>query len=180
MAAELRASQRANGSAQIDVMRSALRGGGIDPGDVGYVEAHGTGTPLGDPIEVEALAEVYRQRSADDPSVYLTSVKANIGHLEIAAGIAGLIKAILVLHHGQIPAQPGLDKINPRVRTDGSRIVIPTEPITMSPDTRRLAGVSSFGFGGTNAHAIIEGMPEDSIADDRELDESPEKNTWRC
>ena len=163
-----------NGSAQVDVMRRALAGGGIDPSQIGYIEAHGTGTPLGDPIEVEALGEVYRRQSADDPPVYLTSVKANIGHLEIAAGIAGLIKAILVLSKGEIPAQPGLDKLNPRVRTEGTRITIPTEPVSLpKDDSRRLAGVSSFGFGGTNAHAIIESF---GGGEESEVDSTPEEN----
>lgn len=150
-----------NGSAQIDVIRRALAGGGVDPDQISYVEAHGTGTPLGDPIEVDALGQVFRRRDPSQQPVYLTSVKANIGHLEIAAGIAGLIKAILVLNHRQLPAQPGLDRINSRIRTEGSRIKIPTEDVQLPEiEGRQLAGVSSFGFGGTNAHAVIERVPE--------------------
>ena len=110
-----------NGSAQAEVIRSAMRGGGVKPSDIGYIEAHGTGTPLGDPIEVEALGEVFADAAGDQPPVYLTSVKANIGHLEIAAGIAGLIKAVLILQNNEIPAQPNLDTINPRISTKGSR-----------------------------------------------------------
>lgn len=159
-----------NGSAQVQVIRNALKGGGVTPADIGYIEAHGTGTPLGDPIEVESLGQVFQQQSASDQPVYLTSVKANIGHLEIAAGIAGLIKAILVLRNGTIPLQPGLDKLNPRIRLEGTRIQIPTEAVEMNDDQpRRIAGVSSFGFGGTNGHAVIESVP-DTIQD-----ETPEK-----
>lgn len=156
-----------NGSAQVQVIRKALAGGGVKPEEIGYVEAHGTGTPLGDPIEVDALGEVYPSRSADEKPVYLTSVKANIGHLEIAAGIAGLIKAILVLRKGHVPLQPGLDKVNPRVITKGTRLKIPTESVTLPDDqSRRLAGVSSFGFGGTNGHAVIEAVAEVQQAED--------------
>ncbi|TWT65367.1 type I polyketide synthase [Allorhodopirellula solitaria] len=153
-----------NGSAQVRVIREALAGGGVSPSDIDYIEAHGTGTPLGDPIEIEALGEVYRQQNPDDRPVYLTSVKANIGHLEIAAGIAGLIKAVMVLQSRTVPLQPGLDKINPRIRTEGTRIRIPTETTSLGePGSRHLAGVSSFGFGGTNAHAVIESIPAPSV-----------------
>ncbi len=154
-----------NGSAQVRVMRKALAGGGVSPSEIDYIEAHGTGTPLGDPIEVEALGEVYRQQTPDDRPVYLTSVKANIGHLEIAAGIAGLIKAVMVLRSRTVPQQPGLDTINPRIRTEGTRIRIPTETTSLGePGSRHLAGVSSFGFGGTNAHAVIESVADPDVA----------------
>lgn len=150
-----------SGTAQQTVIQAALAGGGVAASDIDYIEAHGTGTPLGDPIEVEALGQVFRKRTPNDRPVYLTSVKANIGHLEIAAGIAGLIKTILVLRSGTVPLQPNLDKLNPRIRTEGTRIQIPTETVQVKNDrTRRLAGVSSFGFGGTNGHAIVESMTE--------------------
>ena len=149
-----------NGSAQAEVIRTAMRGGGVEPSEIGYIEAHGTGTPLGDPIEVEALGDVFADPAGDQPPVYLTSVKANIGHLEIAAGIAGLIKSVLILQNGEIPGQPNLDTVNPRINTKGSRIRIPTESVPFTEDDRhRFLGVSSFGFGGTNGHAVLESAP---------------------
>ena len=163
-----------NGSAQVRVIRNALAGGGVSADKIGYVEAHGTGTPLGDPIEVDALGQIYRRGSEADRPVYLTSVKANIGHLEIAAGIAGLIKAVLVLQNRRLPAQPALDTLNPRIRLDGTRIEIPTHDIDLQPiEGRMLAGVSSFGFGGTNGHAILENLSTRNLSEQKVALEGP-------
>ncbi|MEA2149277.1 MAG: hypothetical protein QOD69_1107 [Solirubrobacteraceae bacterium] len=146
-----------NPRAQSALHRSALADAGVDPADVVYVEAHGTGTPLGDPIEARALGEVYGPGSVP---CAIGSVKANLGHLEAAAGIVGLVKAMLVLEHGCAPPQLHFDRLNPEIDLAGTRLHLPAE-LTPLPDTllAPLATVSSFGFGGTNAHAILEAAP---------------------
>jgi acyl transferase domain-containing protein len=143
--------------AQSALHRSALADAAVDPADVVYVEAHGTGTPLGDPIEARALGEVYGPGSVP---CAMGSVKANLGHLEAAAGIVGLVKAMLVLEHGHAPPHLHLQRLNPEIDLAGTRLHLPTE-LAPLPDTGRpaLATVSSFGFGGTNAHAILEAAP---------------------
>jgi acyl transferase domain-containing protein/NADPH:quinone reductase-like Zn-dependent oxidoreductase/acyl carrier protein len=150
-----------NGLAQQAVIRQALDNAQLSPSQITYIEAHGTGTSLGDPIEVEALAEVYGQDRSDVAlSVALASVKTNIGHLEAAAGIAGLIKVILCLHHEAIPPQLHFTQINPHISLTNTPFFIPTETRAWpSLPQRRCAGVSSFGFGGTNAHVILEEAP---------------------
>jgi phthiocerol/phenolphthiocerol synthesis type-I polyketide synthase C len=145
-----------NGVAQEAVLRSALGAAGLEPDRVGYIEAHGTGTALGDPVEVAALRRVYGNPAAGS-TVWIGSAKASIGHLEAAAGIAGFIKTVLVLRHGVIPPQSNFRELNPRIGLDGSRIGIPDQRHQWSPAScPRAAGVSSFGFGGTNAHVIME------------------------
>ena len=152
-----------NPAAQVDVISRAIRDAGIDCGRIGYLEAHGTGTALGDPIEVEALKETFATlRGAAAPlppaSVALSSVKPNVGHLEAAAGIAGLLKAILCVRHGELPATLHLRTLNPNIALDGSplRIVRETAAWPQHDGLPRVAGVSSFGFGGVNAHVIVE------------------------
>lgn len=149
-----------NGLAQQAVIRQALRQAGVQPAQIGYVEAHGTGTPLGDPIELEALQAVLAPgRSPDQPCV-VGSVKTNIGHLEAAAGLAGLIKVVLSLRHGEIPPVLHFKALNPHLSLTGSNFLIPTRCLPWPSGNRpRLAGVSSFGFGGTNAHVVIEEAP---------------------
>lgn len=150
-----------NGLAQQALVHDALAVAQIRPERVGYVEAHGTATPLGDPIEVEALAAVLGQPRDGAPPCYLGSVKANIGHLEAAAGIAGVIKTVLLLQHGQIAPQSGFTTLNPHLSLDGTRLRIASEATPWPPaDPPRVAGVSSFGVGGTNAHVVIEEAPE--------------------
>jgi acyl transferase domain-containing protein len=146
-----------NGPSQERVIRDALRVADVSPSMVGYVETHGTGTPLGDPIEVNALGAVLAEgRSADAP-VAIGSVKTNIGHLEAAAGIAGVIKAVLALRRKEIPAHLHFEQPNPHIDWDRLPIVIPTAPMHFpATDGRRIAAVSSFGFSGTNAHVILE------------------------
>ncbi|MEM6687853.1 MAG: type I polyketide synthase [Planctomycetota bacterium] len=145
-----------SGEAQQRVIQSALKDAGVSPEQVRYIEAHGTGTPLGDPIEIEALGKVFNDRTQSDP-LYVTSVKANIGHTEIAAGIAGLIKTIMVMQKQMIPPQAGLDNFNPHLKFDSSRIVIPRDMIQLETENNScFAGVSSFGFGGTNSHVVLE------------------------
>ncbi|WP_394839241.1 type I polyketide synthase [Pendulispora rubella] len=141
------------------LLRQALERARVSPDRIGYVEAHGTGTSLGDPIEVEALAAVLGAPNADGAPCILGSVKSSIGHLEAAAGIAGLIKASLVLHHEKIPRQMHFERLNPRIPLDGTRLAIAAHNIAWSPGASRFAGVSSFGISGTNAHAILEAAP---------------------
>ena len=150
-----------NGLAQQRLMRRALQRARVEAESVGYVEAHGTGTALGDPIEVEALAEVYGRRTTESGACALGSVKANIGHLEGAAGIAGLIKSVLVLEHATIPPVANLRKLNPHFDgLDSSRLIIPAKPARwLSEGGKKLAAVSSFGWSGTNAHVILEESP---------------------
>jgi acyl transferase domain-containing protein/acyl-CoA synthetase (AMP-forming)/AMP-acid ligase II/acyl carrier protein len=145
-----------NGLAQQDVIRRALGGAGIEPSAVSYVETHGTGTPLGDPIEVDALKAVFSRGRAADQPCWFGSVKANIGHLEAAAGIAGLIKVVLSLRHGELPPHINLKRLNPYIEIDGTPFSIPTVRQSWPASGRpRTAGVSSFGFGGTNAHVLV-------------------------
>ncbi len=148
-----------NGLAQEAVIRQALLNARVAPQEISYVEAHGSSTPLGDPIEVTSLkALLMQQRSQDQPCV-LSSVKTNIGHLESAAGIAGLIKVVLCLRHAEIPPHLHLKKLNAHIALDGTTFLIPTELYEWSPCGPRRAGVSAFGFGGTNAHVILEEAP---------------------
>jgi epothilone polyketide synthase E len=147
-----------NGLAQQQAIREALADGGVDPALVTYVEAHGTGTPLGDPIEVEALAAVYG-KAARYPCV-LGALKTNMGHLEGAAGIAGFIKAVLCLEHGIIPPNLNFATANPHLPLQGSRLALATDlRVWEVPGQPRFAGVSSFGAGGTNLHAVLEQAP---------------------
>jgi acyl transferase domain-containing protein/acyl carrier protein len=144
-----------NGLAQRAVLRSALADAEIEPARVSFVEAHGTGTPLGDPIEIHALTDVFA-KGRTQPLV-VSSVKANIGHLEPAAGIAGLIKAVLALQHKELPAHLHLKTLNPHIDFGGAPVTIPAERMPWhSAGHPRIAGVSAFGFSGTNAHVILE------------------------
>jgi acyl transferase domain-containing protein/acyl carrier protein len=149
-----------NGPAQEEVIRDALKNAGVDPLDVGYVECHGTGTSLGDPIEVNSLMNVYCQNRSEDQPLLIGSVKTNIGHLEAAAGIAGLIKAVLVLRHQQIPPHLHFETPNPHIEWHRAPVKVTATGNAWNPATgKRLAGVSSFGFSGTNAHVILEEAP---------------------
>ncbi|MFF7526687.1 type I polyketide synthase [Streptomyces pseudovenezuelae] len=141
--------------AQEQLMRQVLDASGLSAGDITMVEMHGTGTPLGDPIEYEAVRAVYAGRGALDPTCWLGSVKANLGHLESAAGVASLIKALGVLRHGRLPAQINLKEINPFIELEGERFEVPRRLEAWQPSEKRYAAVSSFGFGGTNAHLIV-------------------------
>jgi acyl transferase domain-containing protein len=149
-----------NGLAQRRVIERALADAGVTAGSIGFVEAHGTGTSLGDPIEVEALAATVGKSGADAPPCFVGSVKTNVGHLEGAAGITGLIKAALVLRHGEVPPNLHFTGLNPHIRTTGTRLRFPVavEP-WRSGDAPRRAAVSSFGWSGTNAHVILEEAP---------------------
>ncbi|CRZ13590.1 type I polyketide synthase [Mycolicibacterium neworleansense] len=149
-----------NGAAQADMFRRACAMSGIDPARIGYVEAHGTGTPTGDPTEVGALAEVYGAGRDDDDRCRIGSVKPNIGHLEGGAGVMGLIKTVLALHHEAIPPTAGVRRLTGAVdwATSGLRVPTEVEPWTRG-DTARQAAVCSYGYGGTIAHILLEEAP---------------------
>ncbi len=147
-----------SGTAQQRVIRQALQKAGIEPNDVGYLEAHGSGTSLGDPIEVHAAANVLAPGRTPRQPLLIGSVKTNIGHLEAAAGIAGLIKVVLALQHGMVPPHLHFKHPNPHVSWHELPVRVPTEPTPWprSNDRPRCAGVSSFGFSGTNCHVVLE------------------------
>jgi acyl transferase domain-containing protein len=150
---------------QTDVIAKALAIAGVDAETISYVEAHGTATPLGDPIEVEALTRAFRQQTQRSGFCALGAVKSNIGHLDNAAGVAGLIKTVLALEHKQIPPTLHFEKPNPMIGFE--RTPFMPIPILKDWDTDgfpRRAGVSSFGIGGTNAHVILEEAGESAPA----------------
>ena len=149
-----------NGAAQADMFRLACRMSGIEPGSVDFVEAHGTGTPTGDPTEVGALAEVYGAGRAPGRRCRIGSVKPNVGHLEGGAGVIGLIKAVLALHHETIPPTAGLRQLTPAVNWAASGLRVPTEAEPWSrTEIPRRAAVCSYGYGGTIAHVLLEEAP---------------------
>ncbi|MEP6491995.1 MAG: beta-ketoacyl synthase N-terminal-like domain-containing protein [bacterium] len=150
-----------NGPAQQAVIRAAHANAGTSPPAVSYVEAHGTGTVLGDPIEVESLAAVLGAGRSDGQPLLVGSVKTNIGHTEAAAGVAGLIKTVLALHHREIPPSLHFRTPNPLIAWDEFPYLRVATSVTpwAAQDGRRIAGVSAFGFGGTNAHVVLEEAP---------------------
>lgn len=149
-----------NGPAQEAAIRAALAEAGVAPEAVGYVEAHGTGTPLGDPIEIGALAAALGRDRPDATPLAVGSVKTNLGHLEAAAGAAGVLKAIVALRTGRIPAHLNFAIPNGHIDWPGLAIRVPTEAVDWPRgEAPRLAGVSSFGFSGTNAHLLLEEAP---------------------
>ncbi|MFV3130818.1 SDR family NAD(P)-dependent oxidoreductase [Niveispirillum sp. KHB5.9] len=153
-----------NQKAQADVIRSALARAGLGAGDVGYVETHGTGTPLGDPIEMEALAETYGVADTTGPCL-LGAVKANIGHAGAASGLAGVIKAVFCLRQGMVPPYRRLGALNPNIEIAGTRLSIVREPASWpAGDRPRIAAVSSFGWSGTNAHVLLREAPGTGVS----------------
>ena len=149
-----------NGPAQQALMRQALAASRLQPSDIDYIEAHGTGTALGDPIELDALSQVFSDRNGSAPLV-LGSVKTNLGHLESAAGIAGFIKTVLSVRYGFIPKHLNFEQLTPHAGEGASRFTIASQPMEWPAVGRaRRAGVSSFGASGTNAHLVIEQGPD--------------------
>ncbi len=146
-------------SAQEQLIERTLDGAGVRPTDIRYVEAHGTGTPIGDPIEANAIGNVLgKSRSKDNP-LLMGSVKTNIGHLEAGAGIAGLIKSALVLSHRQVPANLHFQDPNPEIPWADLNVEVPTKRTSLTPHNgtdKIYTSINSFGFGGTNAHAVLE------------------------
>jgi len=149
-----------NGESQKLAVRNALKGAGVAAASVCYVEAHGTGTPVGDPIEVNAIGEIYGANRPAEDRCMVASVKTNIGHLEAAAGIAALIKTALCLQRGQVPPHLHLSTLNPKIDLDRLGLSVPLvcQPLPENGGPAR-AAVNSFGFGGTNAHAILAAAP---------------------
>ncbi|WP_404370957.1 beta-ketoacyl synthase N-terminal-like domain-containing protein [Corallococcus coralloides] len=146
---------------QAAVIAEALAISGVTPEDIQYVEAHATGTPLGDPIEVAALNQAFGGTETGQKRVALGSLKAAIGHLDAAAGIAGVVKTVLAMEHGEIPASPHFEKPNPVIDFDAGPFFVPSQPrLWTSPNGPRRAGVSAFGIGGTNTHVILEEAPK--------------------
>ncbi|MBU3751982.1 MAG: type I polyketide synthase, partial [Mycobacterium sp.] len=150
-----------NGVAQQRVITEALERAGLTPGDVDYLEAHGTGTSLGDPIEVQAAAAALGKNRAADAPLLIGSAKTNIGHLEAAAGVAGVLKVVLALEHKELPKHLNFRNPSPHIPWDRLPVRVVDEATAWSPGARpRIAGVSSFGFSGTNAHVIVEEAPQ--------------------
>lgn len=157
-----------NPRAQADLIRDVHQAAGVAPSTVSYIEAHGTGTPVGDPIEMLGLKKAFEalsQAAGETPEpghCAVGSVKTNIGHLEGAAGVAGMVKVIAAMRHGLLPPNHDFAEPNPMLRLAGTpfRVAQALEPWPAGADGRRRAGVSSFGFGGTNAHALLESWPE--------------------
>ncbi|HEY9370010.1 polyketide synthase [Streptomyces sp.] len=150
----------ASARGQKAVIERALRDAGVAPADVQYVEAQANGSRLGGQIEAESLAAAYDRRSPDAPPLHIGSVKANIGYLETASGGPGLIKTVLALAHAEIPPQPGEDEPDPEIPWDRTALKLAAKPLPWPGEGRRRAGVSGFGFSGTNAHVILESVPE--------------------
>ncbi|QSQ15452.1 type I polyketide synthase [Myxococcus landrumensis] len=149
--------------AQQALLRQALADAKVAASDIGYVESHGTGTSLGDPIEFEALREVLGQPRPDGSTCAIGALKTNLGHLEAAAGVAGLIKTVLVLRREAIPRNLNFRSINPRISLSGTPFVFPTQELPWPRGTKpRRAGVSAFGLSGTNAHVVLEEAPTPS------------------
>lgn len=150
-----------NGLSQQAVIRRALENAGASPEQITYVETHGTGTKLGDPIEVEALSAVYGQARPDGLPLVLGSTKTNVGHMEGAAGVGGLMKTVLALKHRTIPANLHFQKLNPHISLEGTRLQIAADERDWAAgEGPRMAAVSAFGWSGTNAHIVLEEAPE--------------------
>lgn len=163
-----------NGVAQQHVIADALRRAGLGGGEVDYLEAHGTGTSLGDPIEVQAAAEAFGDGRGPDRPLLIGSVKTNIGHLEAASGIAGLIKVVLSLEHETLPRHLHLRRPSPHIPWERMPVRVVAEATPWQRNDRpRIAGVSSFGFSGTNAHVLLEEAPVASPTE--EPDEAPHR-----
>ncbi|KAL7937160.1 putative polyketide synthase [Trichoderma chlorosporum] len=142
--------------AQQDLIEHVYRQANLSLADTRYVEAHGTGTPVGDPIEARAIGRVFRKYRSQEEPLYIGSVKSNIGHLEGASGLAGLVKVVLSLEKGVIPPNALFEKINPAIDADFWHIAIPTTSVSWPNQGLRRASVNSFGFGGSNTHVVID------------------------
>ncbi|MFI6099318.1 SDR family NAD(P)-dependent oxidoreductase [Lentzea sp. NPDC051213] len=164
-------------TAQEDVLREAYRRSGVEPHDVHYVETHGTGTSLGDPIEASALGAVVGGER--DDALVIGSVKSNIGHLEAAAGVAGFIKAVLVLRNRAVPPNLHFATPNPEIDFDGLGLRVPTELEQWPAERAPFAAVSAFGWGGTNVHVVLEGSESTTVEapDEQHLESQTEQGS---
>jgi acyl transferase domain-containing protein len=161
-----------NGIAQRALIAQAIAASGVSLSDVTYVETHGTGTALGDPIEVQAIADVFGGSHEASNPLYLGALKANLGHMEACSGLAGLAKVLVAMRHRELPRQIHIERINPNLGQP-DWLVIPLEARAWAPPTEHwIAGVSSFGFSGTNAHAVLEAAPPDERSTEDRLDPS--------
>jgi acyl transferase domain-containing protein len=149
--------------AQAELLRQAYARAGIGPDEIDYLEAHGTGTPVGDPIETRAIGEALGRRRSPDRPLPIGSVKSNMGHLEAASGVAGLVKAVYSLRHRCVPATIGIRELNPAIRAQEWNLDIVTRTQPLPAAGRLVIGVNSFGFGGSNAHVILR-SPDDAPA----------------
>lgn len=158
-----------NPAAQIQLMEQACEQAGITPDEIDYLEAHGTGTAVGDPLETRAIgAAIGQKRTSPLP---IGSIKSNMGHLETASGVAGLAKALGVIAHREVPATIKIQRLNPKIRTDEWNLDIVTQSRKLKAEGRLVVGVNSFGFGGANAHVLLESAPEQSVAQPNTEDE---------
>jgi acyl transferase domain-containing protein/NADPH:quinone reductase-like Zn-dependent oxidoreductase/acyl carrier protein len=164
---------------QARLVRAACADAGVTPSEVGFVEAHGTGTAVGDPIEAHALAEALCKDRPQEAPLSIGSVKTNLGHLETAAGLAGLVKGLLVLRHGCIPASLHFQTPNPNIDFAALKLRVPTtlEPFPATSGAR-IVGVNSFGFGGSNAHVLLTEPPSRLQSEQSEHLESHSKRSW--
>jgi acyl transferase domain-containing protein/NADPH:quinone reductase-like Zn-dependent oxidoreductase/acyl carrier protein len=151
-------------AAQASLLVNAYREAGIAPNEIDYIEAHGTGTAVGDPIETRALGNAIGQHRSKSQPLPIGSVKGNVGHLEAASGIAGLVKALHCLRHRIVPAHIGMDTPNPHISFDDWNLEVPTANKPLRSSGRLVIGVNSFGFGGANAHVILESHVADTPA----------------
>ncbi len=165
-------------SAQQQVIEMALQRAGLSTQDIDYVECHGTGTALGDPIEVQTIAQTFKLQQREP--LILGAIKSTIGHTEAAGGLAGLAKAVLAMEHNCIPPQANFSQWNPKIHVDPAQLLIPTSPLAWNPrsERKRRCGISSFGFSGTNAHVVIE-EPDNQVTAHKQPLPTPEFNEQR-
>jgi phthiocerol/phenolphthiocerol synthesis type-I polyketide synthase C len=145
-----------NPETQAELLRQVYAAAGLGPDEIDYLEAHGTGTAVGDPLEARAIGEAIGNHRNVDKPLWIGSVKSNLGHLETASGVASLVKTLLCLSHRMVPATIGIQRLNPQIPFRALNLEVVTENRPLKPVGRLIVGVNSFGFGGTNAHVILE------------------------